>query len=139
VIEVTNRRPVPLGDEHSQRYWEAAARGQLLIQRCTRCGTHQFYPRRHCAACLAPDPEWIVASGRGRLSSYSVVSRATNPEFAEDCPYVFAIVELEEGPRVSTRIVGAPHSRLRCEAPVTLCAPTAAVGQGLLCFELDGA
>lgn len=123
MITVTNTRPVPLGDEHSATYWDAAARGELLIQRCARCGAHQFYPRRHCVACLAADPEWVRCSGHGVLHSFSVVHRATNPEFASDCPYVFAIVTLAEGPRISTRIVDAAPEELRCDAPVALCAP----------------
>lgn len=125
MISITNTRPVPLADEYSQPYWDAARRGELLIQRCTRCGAHQFYPRRHCVACMTADPEWVPASGRGRLHTFSVVQRATNPEFGDDCPYVFAIVELDEGPRVSTRIVGAPLGALRCDAPVMLVAPAA--------------
>lgn len=135
MISVVNTRPVPLADEHSQPYWDAAARGELLIQRCARCGAHQFYPRRHCVACTAPDPEWVRVSGRGRLHTFSVVHRATNPEFGDDCPYVFAIVELDEGPRVSTRIVDAPLDMLRCDSPVTLVAPTE---DGLPYFKLAG-
>ncbi|MGO9823244.1 MAG: Zn-ribbon domain-containing OB-fold protein [Solirubrobacteraceae bacterium] len=124
MISVTSSRPVPLADDHSQHYWTAAERGELLIQRCGRCGAHQFYPRRHCVACMAADPQWVQACGRGRLHTYSVVHRATNPEFGDDCPYVFAIVELDEGPRISTRIVDAPLDALRCDAPVVLRAPS---------------
>jgi hypothetical protein len=123
MISVTNIRPAPLNDEHSTAYWEAAARGELLIQRCDRCGAHQFYPRRHCIACWADEPTWIACSARGTLHTFSVVHRATNPEFADDCPYVFAIVQLAEGPRISTRIVDAPLAELRCDAAVMLCPP----------------
>jgi len=123
MIAVTNDRPVPLSDDHSAAYWEAAARGQLLVQRCDRCGSHQFYPRRHCTTCWAADPPWITCSGRGTLHTFSVVHRATNPEFAPDCPYVFAIVELAEGPRISTRIVGVEPADLACGAAVVLSPP----------------
>jgi uncharacterized OB-fold protein len=110
------RPPIP--DEHSRAYWDAAAEGRLLIQRCTACGAHQFYPRRHCASCLAADPEWVQASGRGRLHTYSVVHRTPNPEFAGETPYVFAIVALDEGVRMSARVVDVPHERLACDMPV---------------------
>jgi uncharacterized OB-fold protein len=110
------RTPIP--DEHSQAYWDAAAEGRLLIQRCGACGEHQFYPRRHCAACLAPDPEWVEAAGTGRLHTFSVVHRTPNSEFAEDTPYVFAIVELDEGVRMSARVVDVPHDELACDMPV---------------------
>jgi uncharacterized protein len=63
-------------------------------------------PRGHCAGCLAPGPEWTPASGRGRLHTYTVVHRTPNAEFAADCPYVLAIIELDEGPRITARITG---------------------------------
>jgi hypothetical protein len=108
----------PIADDHSRAYWEAAADGRLLIQRCAACGEHQFYPRRHCAACLAPDPEWVQARGTGRLHTYSVVHRTPNAEFAGDAPYVFAIVALDEGVRMSARVVETPHEQLACDMPV---------------------
>jgi len=96
----------PLADQFSKRYWDAARDGALLIQRCRTCGRYQFYPRGHCVHCFAPDPEWTAASGRGRLHTFSVVHRTPNAEFAADCPYVLAIVELDEGPRMTARITG---------------------------------
>ena len=107
----------PLTDRFSQAYWDAARGGTLLIQCCRSCGRHQFYPRGHCAACFAPDPEWVPASGRGRLHTYTVVERTPNAEFAADCPYVLAIIELDEGPRLTARITGATDG-LRCDARV---------------------
>jgi uncharacterized protein len=98
--------PSPLADQFSQRYWNAAREGTLLIQRCPACGRYQFYPRRHCTACFAPDPDWAPASGHGRLHTYAIINRTPNAEFAADCPYVLAIIELDEGPRMTARIVG---------------------------------
>ena len=88
----------PLTDQFSQAYWNAAREGTLLIQLCRTCGRYQFYPRGHCVHCFAPDPEWTPASGRGRLHTYTIVQRTPNAEFAADCPYVLAIIELDEGP-----------------------------------------
>jgi len=118
VSTATRPKPVPLTDGLSREYWDAARDGTLLIQRCAACGAHQFYPRRHCTKCFAPDPDWVAASGRGTLHTFSVVYRSANPEFADDCPYVFAIVELEEGVRMATRIVQADPDELACDAPV---------------------
>ena len=111
---------VPLTDEFSQAYWDAAAEGRLLIQRCPGCGHHQFYPRRHCAHCFAPDPVWHPASGRGRVHTYTVVRQTPNAEFGGDCPYLLAIIELDEGPRLTARILGASLVEVRCDAPVTV-------------------
>ena len=111
----------PLADGLSAAYWDAARDGTLLIQRCARCGRHQFYPRAHCAACFAPDPAWVPASGRGRLHTYTVIYRTPNAEFAADCPYVLAIVELDEGPRLTARILGEAGDLpdgLACDARV---------------------
>jgi uncharacterized protein len=96
----------PLADEFSQRYWDAARDGTLLIQRCRTCASYQFYPRGHCVHCFAPDPEWTPASGRGRLHTFTLVHHTPNAEFAADCPYVLAIIELDEGPRMTARITG---------------------------------
>ena len=96
----------PLADQFSQAYWNAAGEGTLLIQRCRTCGRYQFYPRGHCVHCFAPDPEWTPASGRGRLHTYAIIRRTPNAEFAAECPYVLAIIELDEGPRMTARITG---------------------------------
>jgi uncharacterized protein len=130
---------LPLTDRFSQAYWDAAREGTLLIQRCAACGRYQFYPRGHCAHCFAPDPEWAPASGRGRVHTYTVVRRTPNAEFAADCPYVLAIIELDEGPRMTARIVGDPDG-LACDQRVhvvfTAAGADGAAG-GLPNFALD--
>jgi hypothetical protein len=114
-----HERPLPvLGDELSRTYWEAAREGRLLIQRCRVCGRHQFYPRAHCTHCFAPTPEWIEARGTGRLHTFSVVHRTAEASFAGDVPYVFGIVELDEGPRLTARVVDTPLEELSCDMPV---------------------
>ena len=123
IEHLPGEKPVPLTDGLSEVYWQAARERRLLIQRCTSCGAYQFYPRSHCRSCLAAEPEWVQASGRGRLHTFSVVYRSTNPEFADDCPYVFAIVELDEGVRMSTRIVETPVKSLACDAAVEVTWP----------------
>jgi uncharacterized OB-fold protein len=111
-------RPLPILDSRSRVFFDAAAEGKLLIQRCASCGVHQFYPRAHCTRCFAPDPDWVEASGRGALHTFSIVHRTPNEEFAEDCPYVFAIVELEEGVRMTANLVDVDLRDLRCDMPV---------------------
>ena len=113
-------KPVPIKDEISEPWFEAAARGELLLQRSKGTGEYQLYPRGHALKTLEPDLEWVPASGRGKLHTFSVVLRTANQEFAEDCPYVLAIIELEEGPRMMSRIVETPLDDLRCELPVAV-------------------
>lgn len=94
----------PYGDPLSQPFWDAALRGELALQRCRSCGAHQFYPRPYCLACNADGLEWVAASGRARVYSQTTVHVAAGPDF--EAPYVVAVVELEEGPRLTTNLVG---------------------------------
>ncbi len=99
-------KPLPHPNEISQPFWDAAKRHELQIQRCTACGTHIFYPREACSECLAADLIWIPVSGKGKLYSYTIAQAPTHPAFTDDVPYVIAIVELAEGPRITTNLVG---------------------------------
>jgi uncharacterized OB-fold protein len=111
---------VPWPDDFAKRYWDAAAEGTLLIQRCTQCGRHQFYPRAHCVHCLTADPDWVEASGRGTLFAFTAVHRVPDPEAAPEVPYIFAVVELEEDVRMTCNLLGAEDRELRCGLPVRL-------------------
>lgn len=101
----TYLKPVPTPDALTAPYWKAAVDGRLLIQRCQACGAYQFYPRAHCTSCGADGPAWHEATGRGVVHTFSVVHRNGSPGFADEVPYVFAIVELEEGPRMTANVL----------------------------------
>ena len=98
-------RPVPRPTPETAEFWAGARRGELRIQRCRACGKAYFYPRPICPHCNSTDVDWFTASGRGRLYSYVINHRAP-PNFRDIAPYVIAVVELEEGPRMMTNIVG---------------------------------
>lgn len=102
----------------SQPFWEAARRHELLIQRCSACEAHVFYPRYSCPHCGSTDLQWLKASGRGKVYSYTVARRPTHPAFAERVPYVIAIVQLQEGPRMTTNIVGCDPDSVRIDMDV---------------------
>lgn len=112
------RKPLPEPSDTSRPFWEGARAHELRLQRCHDCGKHIFYPREICPFCLSERLDWIVASGKGKVYSYTVVRRAMHPAFKEDVPYVLAIVELDEGPRLSTNIIGADPERVRVDMPV---------------------
>jgi uncharacterized protein len=126
-------KPRPLLDTLSEPFWEAAREGRLLIQRCERCGEHQWYPRAQCVRC-GGEPAWVEASGSGVVHTFTVVRRTTNPEFAEDMPYVLAIVQLDEGVRMASRIVGVTPEDVRCELPVRVVFPPSDEEIPLPCF-----
>jgi uncharacterized OB-fold protein len=110
--------PLPEPTELSRPYWDALRDGRLLIQRCG-CG-HAWLPaRRECPKCLAPDPRWEPASGRGALVSWVVYHTAYHPAFESRLPYHVALVALDEGPHLITNIVDG-HAALTPDAPVEL-------------------
>jgi hypothetical protein len=100
------QHPLPYASWETRGYWEGAGRGELVLQRCRSCGTVQHKPRGLCVSCLGGDLEHFVASGRGTVHTFTVTHQNQAPGFAQACPYVLAYVELDEGPRVLTNIVG---------------------------------
>lgn len=111
-------KPLPILDSLSEPWFAAAADGRFLIQRSISTGKYQWYPRAHVVGTLATDLEWVEAAGTGKIYSFTIVRKTANAEFAVDTPYVLALVELDEGVRVSTRIVDTPFERLACDMPV---------------------
>jgi uncharacterized OB-fold protein len=93
------------GDAITAPFWDAARERRLLVQRCSACGAHQFYARPFCLSCDRDDAlEWIEASGAGIVYSVVTVQMPVAPEL--EPPYQVAIVELAEGPRITTNIGG---------------------------------
>jgi hypothetical protein len=99
-------RPTPHPSPVSRPFWDACARHELVLQRCAACSAAVFYPRPGCPACGSTRLEWEPASGSGTLYSYTVARRATHRKLADRVPYVIAIVELDEGPRLTSTVVG---------------------------------
>ena len=112
------RKPLPVPSDISRPFWEGLREGLLRVQRCRDCGRQVFYPRSFCTHCLSESLDWVTVSGRAKLYSFTVVRRAMNPAFQEDVPYVYAIVELEEGPRVTANVVNCPLEALRVDMPL---------------------
>lgn len=104
-------------DSDSRPYWEGLAQGELRIQRCNACSKAVFYPRALCPHCYADQLSWIVASGKGTIYSYTVAHQAFGP-FAADAPFVVALIELEEGVRMMSRLLDAPRERVTVGAAV---------------------
>jgi len=92
------------GDPTTAPFWRAAREHRLMLQRCTACGAYQFYPRPFCLSCFGLGLEWVEASGRATVYSKTTVRIPVIEEMPP--PYVVAIVTLEEGPRLTTNLVG---------------------------------
>ncbi|MBM4258291.1 MAG: Zn-ribbon domain-containing OB-fold protein [Deltaproteobacteria bacterium] len=112
------KKPLPQPTPVSKPFWDAAKRHELQIQHCNKCNTHVFYPREVCPECLAPDLQWVKVSGKGTLYSYTIAQAPTHHSFAEEVPYVIAIVELAEGPHLTTNITGCSPETLKVGMPV---------------------
>jgi uncharacterized OB-fold protein len=112
------RADIPTIDSASAPYWEAAREGRLLIAECESCGKVHHYPRPFCPYCWSEDVHPVQASGAGTLYTYSTVYVNDLAPFKERLPYVAAIVELTEGPRLMTAIEGAAPEQLRVDMPV---------------------
>jgi uncharacterized OB-fold protein len=111
--------PAPLPDPLTQFFWDAAADGKLMIQRCNECGQHIHPPRPVCRKCLSTDLAPVEVSGRATLYAWTVAEQAFHPYFADKLPYVYATVELEEQrTKLITNIVGYPIDELRADMPV---------------------
>ena len=105
-LSQANRSPIPIPQPESDFYWEKARQHELWLRKCIPCGKVYFYPRDISPCCFSRDTQWIKASGKATLYTYSIVYRPPHPGFKEDVPFVTAIVTLEEGPRISARITG---------------------------------
>ncbi|MEM7336999.1 MAG: Zn-ribbon domain-containing OB-fold protein [Actinomycetota bacterium] len=98
--------PQPSASWETRGWWEGAGRNEIVLQHCPLCGVYQHKPRALCVACLGSEVNYVVASGLGTVHTYTVTYQNQAKGFAEACPYVMAYVELDEGPRVLTNIVG---------------------------------
>ena len=119
---MTDQRPRPLPDETTCFYWDAAASGRLMLQRCRSCRQLQFPPDVCCVHCQSEEYEHVEVSGRGSVYSYAVIDRPLHQGFVDAVPYVIALVELAEqsGLRLLTNIVETPPEQISCGMPVTV-------------------
>jgi uncharacterized OB-fold protein len=102
------RRVLPRFPElDTEPFWRATLQRELTYQVCDACDTVIFYPRRHCTACTSTNLSWRVSTGLGTIYTFSVVRRSQHPSFVDMVPYVVAWVDVDEGFRMMTHIVGA--------------------------------
>jgi len=127
--------PAPVSNADSEAYWEAAAREELVLKRCTACGMSHFPPRHLCPACWSVSLEWTKSSGKGVVYSFTVMQRAPMPAFGQRVPYVVALIDLEEGPRMMANILGDDALQTKIGDHVRVCFETRAGGSKLPQFR----
>jgi uncharacterized OB-fold protein len=112
------RKPLPRPNRLSAPYWQGAKQHELRLQRCSDCGAWRFPPSERCADCLSKAVEWTAASGRGRIWSWISMHQRYYPAFEAELPYVVAYVQLEEGPKLMSNLIGVSEDEIACDLPV---------------------
>ncbi|MHB1128319.1 MAG: Zn-ribbon domain-containing OB-fold protein [Bacillota bacterium] len=112
-------KPAALRDAGTDKFFEGAASGKLMLQYCAYCGKYSFTGGRYCSHCLAP-AEWVPVSGCGTIYSWTVNHQLAHPAFAQEIPYLIGTVELEEGPLIVTRLDHIGKEDLRVRLPVSV-------------------
>jgi hypothetical protein len=122
------RRPPPIATADSQFFWEAAADGRLVAQRCRDCHRLRHPPRPMCPHCRSVAQEVVTLSGRGTLYSYAILHHPQHPAF--DYPVLAALVDLDEGVRIVSNLTGIDPQDIRIGMPLEVqFEPTADGGQ----------
>jgi uncharacterized OB-fold protein len=106
-------KPLPKPTKWSQPFWEGAKEHKLMLKKCVSCGQIDHPPYIYCTSCSSEESEWIEASGKGTLYAYAVNTFGVPFPFMEDLPYVVAMIDLAEGPRMISNVVECDTQNLR--------------------------
>jgi uncharacterized OB-fold protein len=107
------KKPLPVPTPVSRPFWDALATEKIRIQKCDACGAWVFYPRNRCSRCLSDQLRWSDVSGAGTLYTFTVARQPTSPHFEDATPQLLAVVELDEGVRLTTNLVNVEESDIR--------------------------
>lgn len=133
------QKSVPKVNKVDQRFWEGAAAGKFLLQKCKACGKVQFFPRVACVACFG-ELEWVEAKGTGKIHSFTLVRVPRNPAFKDEVPIFYINVVLDEGVIVESKLVGPNKEKVKLGDRVkAVFEPTHDPAIKLPCFELASA
>jgi hypothetical protein len=112
------KKPIPAVTPEMKPFFDAAKRHQLVVQRCTQCGTYRFPAREICSNCLSRAAEWVAVSGEGEVFSYNVMHQVYHPGFADEVPYAVVVIKLKEGARMNSNLVGVKPHDIKIGMPV---------------------
>lgn len=124
MAETNLQKPLPTITSEARPFWEGAAKQQLLMQCCLDCSAYIWTPRPSCFECGSENIQWQKLSGRGEVYSFTVirqvVGRAASQSFEKDIPYVIAWIDLDEGPRMITNVIGCPVENVTLDMKVSV-------------------
>lgn len=113
------KKPYPVPTPDSRPFWNGLAEQKILLKHCRDCECVFHYPRITCPNCLSSDLDWKQASGQGTLYTYTISRRPTHPLFADEVPQFMAVVELEEGPRITSTLLNVPEDKIQIGMALT--------------------
>lgn len=119
-MDAISERLLPSPTPETQPYWDGLRAGRLRLQRCADCGRIRHYPRPVCDACWSMNVDWVDASGRGTVHSWTITHYAFHPAFKADLPYILLTVDLPEGVRMNAQARGIDADKLRLGLPVVV-------------------
>ena len=115
------KKPLPVVNDDNRQYWEYCKKHELRMQKCLGCGHVRFPSSIICPACHALEAEWTILRGKGIVYSYVIYRTAYHPAFQDQIPYVVAIIQLDEGPRMESNIIGCKIEEVKINIPVEVC------------------
>ena len=128
-------KPLPQQDPVSAPYWSSLREHGVKVQRCEECSRYMVPPASHCPGCLSTRLAWTPLSGKGKVHATVTVEHAPMASFKGDTPYNVALVDLEEGVRVWTNVIGCAPAEVVCDMPVEACYEDATAEFTLLKFK----
>lgn len=114
------RKPLPLPDQDSKPFWDRVREHNFSMQRCKACGHFRFPPRIICPECSSFDYEWAPLSGRAKVFAHVTYHHIYGPMWASDVPYNVSIIELDEGPKLFSNVVGCKPEEVHVGMPLEL-------------------
>ena len=133
---MSDPRPwLPEPDASNLQYFEGARHGKLRLQRCSACNSWMFPVRKRCQACGSTDLQWADASGRGTVYSHAQLRREYHPRHNGRLPLVMAQVDLDEGVRVNSNLVGIEPDLVKVGMKVAVTFEHSPTGEAIAVFE----
>ncbi|MGA6973107.1 MAG: Zn-ribbon domain-containing OB-fold protein [Candidatus Binatus sp.] len=111
-------KPIPAITPDMREFFDGARAGRLMVQKCDNCGTLRFPAHELCSKCNSEASQWVPVSGRGEVFSYNIMHQLYHPGFASEVPYAVVMVELEEGCKFVSNLLGVKPHDIRCGMPV---------------------
>jgi uncharacterized OB-fold protein len=117
-MKTSYNKPLPIINDDNRQYWAYCRQHELRMQRCDSCGYIRFPPGILCPRCHSMEAGWAKLSGKGKIYSFVVYRASYHPSYENDIPYVVAVIQLAEGPRMESNITGATVEDLKVDMPV---------------------